>query len=78
MNDKIRKKLGLPSEKVPYSLGDHGNTSSASIPLTFVVQKIALAMQKTRCIVCGFGVELSWASVYFVLGNIVCSTIEEF
>ena len=31
MNEKIRKKLGLPPEKVPYSLGEYGNTSSASI-----------------------------------------------
>jgi 3-oxoacyl-[acyl-carrier-protein] synthase-3 len=78
MNEKIRKKLGLPSEKVPYSLGDYGNTSSASIPLTIVAQnKTALDMQKLRCVACGFGVGLSWASVYFVLDHIVCSTIEE-
>ena len=36
MNEKIRKKLKIPKEKVPYTLNDFGNTSSASIPLTIV------------------------------------------
>lgn len=34
MNEKIRKKLKIPEEKVPYSLRDYGNTSCATIPLT--------------------------------------------
>lgn len=38
MNEKIRKKLKLPEEKVPYSLRDFGNTSCATIPLTMVTQ----------------------------------------
>ncbi len=78
MNEKIRKKLGLPSEKVPYSLNLYGNTSSASIPLTIVVQdNFVLSNEKLQCIACGFGVGLSWGSAYFVLDHIVCSKIEE-
>src|SRR5690606_28007124 len=38
MNENIRKKLKLPVEKVPYSIQDFGNTSSASIPITIVTQ----------------------------------------
>lgn len=38
MNEKIRKKLKLPEEKVPYSLKDFGNTSCTTIPLTMVTQ----------------------------------------
>jgi 3-oxoacyl-[acyl-carrier-protein] synthase-3 len=39
MNEQIRKKLKLPEEKVPYSLKNFGNTSSASIPLTITMLK---------------------------------------
>mgnify|MGYP002624658084 FL=1 len=38
MNETIRTKLKLSEEKVPYSMMDYGNTSSASIPLTIVTQ----------------------------------------
>ncbi|NOU16865.1 MAG: ketoacyl-ACP synthase III [Bacteroidales bacterium] len=78
MNEKIRKKLKLPPEKVPYSLKDFGNTSSASIPLTLVTEcNKNLINKKQKVIACGFGVGLSWGSVYFDLSNIVCSTLIE-
>ena len=66
MNEKIRKKLKLPAEKVPYSLREFGNTSSASIPLTIVTQ-IAdqLSSDSKQLIVCAFGVGLSWATAAF-------------
>lgn len=41
MNEKIRTKLDIPIEKVPYSIRDYGNTSSASIPLTLCVENAA-------------------------------------
>lgn len=66
MNEKIRKKLKLPVEKVPYSLRDFANTSCASIPLTLVTQRAeALKTGKMKHVACGFGVGLSWGSVYF-------------
>ena len=66
MNEKIRKKLKLPVEKVPYSLKDFTNTSCASIPLTLVTQRADLLRNnKVRHVACGFGVGLSWGSVYF-------------
>ena len=66
MNEKIRKKLKLPSEKVPYSLRDFANNSCASIPLTLVTQCAEdLRGKSMRHIGCGFGVGLSWGSVYF-------------
>lgn len=37
MNEKIRNKLKLTSEQVPYSLRQFGNTSCATIPLTMCV-----------------------------------------
>lgn len=73
MNEKIRKKLKLSEEKVPYSLKNYGNTSSATIPLTMVTQlQSSLKEEKLSFIGCGFGVGLSWGSIYFNTDHIVC------
>lgn len=66
MNDFIAQKLKLPVEKVPTSLDKFGNTSSASIPLTIVARlKEELTLESKKFICCGFGVGLSWGTVYF-------------
>lgn len=73
MNEKIRKKMKLSSDKVPYSLRNFGNTSCASIPLTLVTQiRSQLQTQHLKHIGCGFGVGLSWGAVYFETSSIVC------
>lgn len=78
MNEKIRKKLKLEEEKVPYCLKDFGNTSCASIPLTLVSQnREELKSKKLNIIGCGFGVGLSWGSVYFETDKIVCPELVE-
>ena len=78
MNEKIRNKLKLPAEKVPYSIGEYGNTSSASIPLTIVTQLIGrIENQKTNFMCCGFGVGLSWATVAFSTENIIVNELIE-
>jgi 3-oxoacyl-[acyl-carrier-protein] synthase-3 len=78
MNEQIRKKLKLPVEKVPYSLKDFGNTSSATIPLTMVTKlHKELREKKLQHIACGFGVGLSWGSVYFTTDHIVCPPLIE-
>lgn len=78
MNEKIRIKLKLPEYKVPYSLKDFGNTSSASIPLTLVTQCAhPLKNKLLKHICCGFGVGLSWGSVYFETDHIVVPPLIE-
>jgi 3-oxoacyl-[acyl-carrier-protein] synthase-3 len=78
MNEMIRKKLKLPVEKAPYSLKDFGNTSSATIPLTMVTQlQKELRNKHLHHIACGFGVGLSWGSVYFSTDKTVCSDLIE-
>lgn len=78
MNEKIRKKLKLSSDKTPYCLKDFGNTSCASIPLTMVSQmQCELQHKSLKHIACGFGVGLSWGSVYFETDNIVVPSIIE-
>lgn len=72
MNERIRKKLKLPEEVVPYSLKDFGNTSSASIPLTMVTQTAEeLKNGKNSIVACGFGVGLSWATMQCSTDNLV-------
>jgi 3-oxoacyl-[acyl-carrier-protein] synthase-3 len=64
MNKMIAKKLKLPLEKVPYSLKNFGNTSSATIPLTIVSElKEAVLNKPSNLIMCGFGVGLSWGTM---------------
>jgi len=76
MNEKIRKKLKLPEEKVPYSLKNFGNTSCTTIPLTLVSQlQSELKEKELSHIACGFGVGLSWGSCYFRTDHIVCPDI---
>jgi 3-oxoacyl-[acyl-carrier-protein] synthase III len=76
MNEKIRKKLNLPPEKVPYSLKNFGNTSSATIPLTLVTEwSEKLRTEKQKIIACGFGVGLSWGSIFLESEKIICSNL---
>jgi len=78
MNEKIRKKLKLKEEQVPYSLRDFGNTSSATIPLTMTTQlSEQLQHNTTKLIACAFGVGLSWGTVYFETNNIICPKLIE-
>lgn len=68
LNERIRKKLDLPPEKVPYSLRNFGNTSSASIPLTLVSECRASLNgggATRKILACGFGVGLSLGSAFF-------------
>jgi 3-oxoacyl-[acyl-carrier-protein] synthase-3 len=78
MNEKIRNKLNIPEDKVPYTLRDFGNTSSASIPLTMVCNlKKDLEKGISKMIACGFGVGLSWGALYFETENIQCCQLIE-
>jgi len=76
MTEQIRKKIKVAPEKIPYSLSEYGNTSSASIPLTMLTAlKEQLTHGKQKLIGCAFGVGLSWGSVYFETENLCCPSI---
>ncbi|MCO4099392.1 ketoacyl-ACP synthase III [Gemmatimonas sp.] len=63
INETIRKKLGLPPEKVPSTLHDFGNTSGASIPVTMTVRiRDELLTRRHRVLMSGFGIGLSWGT----------------
>lgn len=79
MNEKIRKKLGIPAEKVSYSLKDYGNTSCATIPLTICSSIGAPNKINGKSVVAtAFGVGLSWGSVYFNSDNIKYISIKDY
>lgn len=78
IDEKIRKSLKVPAEKVPYCIQDFGNVTSASIPLTMVTQSAqALAGEPKHCIACGFGVGLAWASMEYYVAQVKVSSLEE-
>lgn len=77
MNDKIYKKLNIPEFKTISSLYNFGNTSSATIPLTINTQLNKIE-KNTKLLFCGFGVGLSWGSVYINPSKeIYCSKLIE-
>lgn len=78
MNETIRKKLKFEPEKTPYSIQDFGNTSSASIPLTMVVELNKELREKSlHLLMTGFGVGLSWGIVSLKTEKIICSKLLE-
>lgn len=78
MIESVRKKLKVEPDKVPYSLHNYGNTSSASVPLTMLTQlSEALTTQRVKLLLSGFGVGLSWGSCYLQTENIICSKLIE-
>lgn len=78
MNNMIAKKLKFETERVPSSMWEYGNTSSASIPLTIVSQLRKQTQSKSvKVICCGFGVGLSWGTVAANLDKIVMPEIVE-
>lgn len=65
----LAKRMKLPADKMPLSIGEYGNTSSATIPLTMAAQmneKLTTSMQ--RLVMVGFGVGYSWGSVAMECG----------
>lgn len=76
INESIRKKLKLPLEKVPYSIENYGNTSSASIPVTILAALAeSLEHQNKKLLLSGFGVGLSWGAAIIDFNNVVCLPI---
>jgi 3-oxoacyl-[acyl-carrier-protein] synthase-3 len=77
LNEGLRRKLKLPLEKVPYTLAEYGNTSSASIPLTLLQYLKENKCPSQQFLLAGFGVGLSWASAIVNISDIVCPDLIE-
>lgn len=78
MNDIIVRKLKINPKQVPSSLDNFGNTSSASIPLTIVTSlRDELKLGNHNILCCGFGIGLSWGSVFFKTEKVVIPDLIE-
>lgn len=78
IDEKIRKKLKIAEEKVPYSMPYYGNTSSCTIPITMSSQICdKLEASENELVMCGFGSGLSWGAVHVFTDKIVCSPVIE-
>jgi 3-oxoacyl-[acyl-carrier-protein] synthase III len=75
MIDYLVKKMKIPKEKAPVTLGKVGNTSSASIPLGIALHNLEIGSpdwRRERVMALGFGVGLSWGAA---LINLQCTRI---
>ncbi len=78
IDEKIRKKLKLSEEQVPYSMTYFGNTSSCTIPITMTSQiREKLSDGENDLVMCGFGSGLSWGSAHVVTDHIICLPVIE-
>jgi 3-oxoacyl-[acyl-carrier-protein] synthase III len=74
VNEAVRRRLRAPAERVPESLRDFGNTSSATIPVTLCHRlRDQLAAAPTRLLLAGFGAGFSWASAIVQTDALRCA-----
>ena len=78
IDEKIRHKLKLGPEQVPYSMTYYGNTSSCTIPITMTSQvREQLSAKENELVMCGFGSGLSWGSAHVFTDSIICLPVIE-
>ena len=77
MLNHLRKKSGLPEDKVPIAMETYGNTSSASIPLTIAAKLSNIFDQPRELVVMGFGVGWSWSSIKLTVGPMPAPQVVE-
>jgi len=77
INNHLAKKLKLPEEKIPSTIGKYGNTSSVSMPLTIVSELRGQLFDHKRLLMSGFGVGLSWGTAVINMEGCLISPIVE-
>jgi len=73
----LARKMKVDKDKVPFSIENFGNTSSASIPLTMLTERAEQMAQPTKWCMMGFGVGLSWSGLMMETDSIVALPLRE-
>ena len=64
----LAKKVGLPEEKTPLTIGEFGSTGGPSVPLTITRGQLNRPTDRElQLLLLGYGVGLSWASALLTL-----------
>ena len=80
MLHKLAEKLDIPYDKMPANIVENfGNASGVTVPtnISYNLGKSIIDGSKKVCLA-GFGVGLTWASVYMEIGNLMFNEIIEF
>jgi len=76
MLNHMAKTMKIPPNKVPLSLKEYGNTSSASVPLTISTQlREEISSKSLRLLLVGFGVGYSWGACAIQCGPLVAPPV---
>lgn len=80
MLNKLADKIGVPREKMPANIVENfGNASGVTVPtnISFNLGEVLCTGSQKLCMA-GFGVGLTWASIYMNVGNLSFNKIIEF
>ena len=80
MLNKLADKIGVPREKMPANIVENfGNASGVTVP-TCISYNLGeeLVNNKQKLCMAGFGVGLTWSSIYMEVGNLKFNQIIEF
>lgn len=74
----LAKKMAIPTNKMPMTLAEFGNTGGASIPLTITQGKLEFPQAaRLKLMLLGYGVGLSWGSALVDLcGDVLLRHVE--
>lgn len=80
MLNKLADKLGVPHEKMPANIVENfGNASGVTVPTCICYNLGDSLLDKTMTLcMAGFGVGLTWSSIYMTLGKLLFNKIIEF
>lgn len=80
MLNKLADKIGVPREKMPANIVENfGNASGVTVPtcISYNLGKQLVNSEMNLCMA-GFGVGLTWSSIYMKVGNLKFNQIIEF
>lgn len=65
MLEHLRRRLGVPVERMPVDVEETGNTVNASLPILLCrLMNRGILVGNQNCVLTGFGVGLSWCSTF--------------